>query len=154
MASEAPSSNGGNGSGSKRKPALLAVTALVAVGAIGYGVYWALVLRHHESTDNAYVQAPMVQITPQVAGTVLAVLVDDTDVVKVGQPLVRLDPADARLALERAESQLAQTVRYPLPVEPTTSLKEIWPGGQSLVELVTPPERRCIQLMSSACSRR
>jgi membrane fusion protein (multidrug efflux system) len=108
MASEASSSNG---STSKRKPALLAVTALVVAGAIGYGAYWALVLRHQESTDNAYVQAPMVQITPQVAGTVLAVLVDDTDVVKVGQPLVRLDPADARLTLERAEAQLAQTVR-------------------------------------------
>jgi membrane fusion protein (multidrug efflux system) len=101
-ASEAPS---------RRRPAMLAVTALVALGAIGYGTYWALVLRHHESTDNAYVQAPMVQITPQVAGTVQAVLVDDTDIVKVGQPLVRLDPADARLALERAESQLAQAVR-------------------------------------------
>jgi len=96
---------------SRRKPALLAVTAAVLVAAIGYGAYWALVLRNQESTDNAYVQAPMVQITPQVAGTVLAVLVDDTDVVKVGQPLVRLDPADARLTLERAESQLAQTVR-------------------------------------------
>src|SRR6185503_6471926 len=98
-------------SSSRRKPALLAVTALVALGAIGYGTYWALVLRHHESTDNAYVQGPVVQITPQVAGTVQAVLVDDTDIVKVGQPLVRLDPSDAKLALERAESQLAQTVR-------------------------------------------
>ena len=87
------------------------MTAAVLIAAIAYGAYWALVLRHQESTDNAYVQAPMVQITPQVAGTVLAVLVDDTDVVKVGQPLVRLDPADARLTLERAESQLAQTVR-------------------------------------------
>jgi membrane fusion protein (multidrug efflux system) len=96
---------------SRRKPALMAVSALVLLGAVAYGAYWALVLRHIESTDNAYVQAPMVQITPQVAGTVLAVLVDDTDVVKVGQPLVKLDPADARLALERAESQLAQTVR-------------------------------------------
>src|SRR5690606_33864265 len=47
----------------------------------------------------------------QVAGTVVAVLADDTDAVKAGQPLVRLDPADARLALERAEAQLAQTVR-------------------------------------------
>ena len=100
-----------NGNGSKRKPALLAVSALVALAGIAYGTYWALVLRHQVSTDNAYVQAPMVQITPQIAGTVLAVLVDDTDVVKVGQPLVKLDPADARLALERAESQLAQTVR-------------------------------------------
>ena len=106
-ASQSPSANGA----SRRKPALLAASALVLVGAIAYGAYWALVLRQQESTDNAYVQAPVVQITPQVAGTVLAVLVDDTDIVKAGQPLVRLDPADARLALERAESQLAQTVR-------------------------------------------
>ena len=74
MASEASSSNGGNGASSKRKPALIAVSAVVLTAAIGYGAYWALVLRHHESTDNAYVQAPMVQITPQVAGTVLAVV--------------------------------------------------------------------------------
>jgi membrane fusion protein (multidrug efflux system) len=94
-----------------RKPAMMALSALVLLAAVGYGIYWALVLRHVESTDNAYVQAPVVQITPQVAGTVQAVLVDDTDVVKVGQPLVRLDPSDAKLALERAESQLAQVVR-------------------------------------------
>ncbi|HSB23162.1 MAG TPA: HlyD family efflux transporter periplasmic adaptor subunit [Burkholderiaceae bacterium] len=106
-ASQSPAGNGA----SRRKPALLAASALVLVGALAYGAYWALVLNQQESTDNAYVQAPVVQITPQVAGTVLAVLVDDTDVVKAGQPLVRLDPTDARLALERAESQLAQTVR-------------------------------------------
>ena len=98
-------------SASKRKPALLAVAGLTLVAALGYGAYWAVFERHFESTDNAYVQAPVVQITPQVGGTVLAVLADDTDIVKAGQPLVRLDPADAKLALERAEAQLAQTVR-------------------------------------------
>ncbi|MDE2369053.1 MAG: efflux RND transporter periplasmic adaptor subunit [Burkholderiales bacterium] len=99
-----------NGNPARRK-ALLAVTALVAVAAIGYGLYWALVLNHYESTDNAYVQGHVVQITPQVGGTVVAIAADDTDHVKAGQSLVKLDPADARVALEQAEAQLAQTVR-------------------------------------------
>ncbi len=97
--------------GSRRARALLSVTAVVVLLAAAYGAYWALELRHRESTDNAYVQAHVVQITPQVGGTVVAVLADDTDVVKAGAPLVKLDPADARLALDRAEAQLAQTVR-------------------------------------------
>src|SRR5256885_766632 len=100
----------GNGNG-KRKRALLSVASVTLLLALGYGTYWWIYQRHFESTDNAYVQAPVVQITPQVTGTVLAVLADDTDPVKAGQALVRLDPTDARLALERTESQLAQTVR-------------------------------------------
>lgn len=94
-----------------RKKALTAVAAAVAVGAVAWGAYYALVLRHYEHTDNAYVQANVVQITPQIGGTVLAINADDTDFVKAGQPLVRLDPADARVALDQAEAQLAQTVR-------------------------------------------
>jgi membrane fusion protein (multidrug efflux system) len=96
---------------SKRKPALLAVAGLTLAAGLAYGAYWALVLRHYESTDNAYVQAHVVQVTPQVGGTVLQVLADDTDVVQAGQPLVKLDPTDAKVALERAQAQLAQTVR-------------------------------------------
>ena len=56
-------------------------------------------------------QGNVVQITPQVGGTVIAINADDTDFVKAGQPLVQLDPADAQVALEQAEAQLAQTVR-------------------------------------------
>ncbi len=94
-----------------RKKALSAVTALVAVAGVAYGAYWALVLNHYESTDNAYVQGNVVQITPQAAGTVVEISTDDTAHVKAGDVLVRMDPADARVALEQAEAQLAQTVR-------------------------------------------
>ena len=94
-----------------RKKALAAVTAVVAVAGIAYGAYWALVLNHYESTDNAYVQGNVVQLTPQVGGTVIAINADDTDHVKAGQWLVKLDPADAQVALDQAEAQLAQTVR-------------------------------------------
>src|ERR1700747_3491548 len=79
--------------------------------AVLYGAYWAQVLRYHQSTDDAYVGGNVVQITPQIAGTVVAIGADDTQFVKTGQPLVRLDPADARVALDQAEAQLARTVR-------------------------------------------
>ena len=94
-----------------RKKALTAVVAAVVVAGIAYGAYWALVLNHYETTDNAYVQGNVVQITPQIGGTVVAIDADDTDHVKAGESLVRLDPADARIALDQAEAQLAQTVR-------------------------------------------
>ncbi len=94
-----------------RRKALKAVAAVVVLGALAYGVYWALVLNHFESTDNAYVQGTVVQITPQVGGTVVAIGADDNDPVQPGQTLVRLDAADARVALEQAQAQLAQAVR-------------------------------------------
>src|SRR3569623_46750 len=95
----------------KRKKILLTIALIFLLAAIGYGVYWLLFARFVEATDDAYVQGNVVQITPQVAGTVSKILVDDTDVVKAGQPLVMLDPSDADVALAQAEAQLAQTVR-------------------------------------------
>jgi len=97
--------------GSKRRKWISIVVAVFLVGAIGYGLYYALVLSHHESTDDAYVNGNVVQITSQVAGTVVKIDADDTDFVPPGKILVRLDTADAKVALAQAESQLAKTVR-------------------------------------------
>jgi len=97
--------------GAKRRKWLTAVAATVAVAAGAYGTYYAAVMRHYESTDNAYVQGDLVQITPQVSGTVISIGADDTDFVKSGQELVKLDTADAQVALDQAEAQLGQTVR-------------------------------------------
>ena len=98
----------GNG---KRRRMMLTLTAVIAIAAIGYGAYYALYARYYEDTDDAYVAGNVVQITPQVAGTVTGVKVDDTQMVKAGQPLVTLDQTDARVALLQAEANLAQTVR-------------------------------------------
>src|SRR5246500_44129 len=88
----------------------ISLSAILAVGT-AYGVYWATMLRHHQSTDDAYVNGNVVQITPQISGTVVSIGADDTQFVKAGQPLVRLDQADAKVALDEAEAQLARTVR-------------------------------------------
>ena len=96
--------------GGARQKALTLAGLAVAL-ALGYGGYEWFSSRHQESTDNAYVQGNVVQITPQIGGTVIAILADDTDFVKAGQPLVRLDAADAKMALSLAEANLAQAVR-------------------------------------------
>ncbi|MGJ7564228.1 efflux RND transporter periplasmic adaptor subunit [Variovorax sp. GB1R11] len=104
-APEAPASNG------KRRRALTALAAVVIVAGGGWGIYEWLVASHYEDTDNAYVSGNVIQITPQIGGTVMAIGADDTDFVRAGQPLVQLDPADAKVALEQAEAALAQAVR-------------------------------------------
>ncbi|WP_354673332.1 HlyD family secretion protein [Cupriavidus alkaliphilus] len=95
----------------KRKRLLLSLSAAIVVAGIGYGVYWGLYARHFESTDDAYVAGNVVQVTPLVAGTVVSIAADDTQLVTAGQPLIQLDRADTQVALEQAEAQLAQAVR-------------------------------------------
>ena len=94
-----------------RKKILLTLTGIVVVVGLAWTAYEWLVASHYESTDNAYVQGNVIQITPQIGGTVLAILADDTDYVKAGQALVRLDPTDATVALDQARANLAQVVR-------------------------------------------
>ncbi|WP_028227178.1 EmrA/EmrK family multidrug efflux transporter periplasmic adaptor subunit [Paraburkholderia ferrariae] len=100
-----------NASNGKRKRMMTLLVLVIVIAAIAYGLYYFLVARFSESTDDAYVNGNVVQITPQVTGTVIAVNADDTQTVKSGDPLVLLDPADSRIALQQAEANLAQTVR-------------------------------------------
>ncbi|WP_322057615.1 EmrA/EmrK family multidrug efflux transporter periplasmic adaptor subunit [Paraburkholderia sp. J63] len=103
-----PQPNANNG---KRKRMMTLLVLVIVIAAIAYGLYYFLVARFTESTDDAYVNGNVVQITPQVTGTVIAVNADDTQTVKIGAPLVELDPADSRIALQQAEANLGQTVR-------------------------------------------
>lgn len=95
----------------KRQSILLSLTLLFIIVAVAYGIYWFLVLRHFEETDDAYVAGNQVQIMAQVSGSVTKVWVDNTDFVQQGDKLVTLDQTDARQAFEKAQTQLAISVR-------------------------------------------
>ena len=97
--------------GARRRRALSVVIVVFLLVGMGWIAWWYLESRGHETTDNAYVGGNLVQVTPRVAGTVVAIGADDTDLVEAGQTLVRLDPSDAGVALAQAEAQLAQAVR-------------------------------------------
>ena len=96
---------------SKRRVLLIGTTALLLLALAGYGVWWLIYASHYEDTDDAYVAGNVVQVTPQIGGTVVAINIDDTELVQAGAPLIKLDQADAQVALKQAEAQLAQTVR-------------------------------------------
>ncbi len=94
-----------------RRIALLSLATVFLAAGVGYGIYWAAVGRFRQSTDDAYVAGNRIPVMAQVHGTVVAVLADDTRLVHRGQPLVRLDDSDARIALQQAKAKLAATVR-------------------------------------------
>ncbi|MEJ2478674.1 MAG: efflux RND transporter periplasmic adaptor subunit [Acidihalobacter sp.] len=82
-----------------------------AVAGGAWYAYDGLIGQYYVSTDDAYVHGDRVPVSPQVSGTVIGIQARDTDYVRQGQVLVRLDPADARLALAKAKSALALQVR-------------------------------------------
>ncbi|RPE02380.1 multidrug efflux MFS transporter periplasmic adaptor subunit EmrA [Candidatus Pantoea deserta] len=94
-----------------RKKVLLALALLFVLAGIAWGVYWFLVLRHFQETDDAYVAGNQVQVMAQVSGSVNKVWFDDTDFVKKGDVLVSLDKTDAEQAFKKAQTALATSVR-------------------------------------------
>lgn len=94
-----------------RKKWLLRLAIAVAVGGAVYGLWYLLFGRNHVSTDNAYVNAEMAQVTPLISAQVTQVLVSDTQTVRRGDILVRLDPTNPRIAIAQAEADQAEAQR-------------------------------------------
>ncbi|MEO7494596.1 MAG: HlyD family efflux transporter periplasmic adaptor subunit [Massilia sp.] len=95
----------------KRKKALLAVSALFILAGAAYGAWYLIVGATKVDTDNAYVGGNLVTLSSQVAGSVVDIAADETQMVKAGAELVRLDPTDAQVALSQAEARLGAAVR-------------------------------------------
>ncbi len=87
------------------------ITTVFVLAGIGYAFYYATVLTQREETDNAYVGGNLVTLTSQVSGTVTQISADETQFVKAGDDVVKLDPVDAKVALAQAEAALGDSVR-------------------------------------------
>jgi len=96
---------------SRRGLFLKLLVVVLILAAIAWTIWYFVDGRWYEDTDDAYVNGNVVQITPQVAGTVTSIGADDGDLVHQGDVLVKLDPSDAEVALESARANLANTVR-------------------------------------------
>ncbi|MBB3442827.1 HlyD family secretion protein [Rhizobium sp. BK379] len=88
---------------------VLGTIGIVALGAAAYGgwKYWT-VWQFEQSTDDAYVQADVVAIAPQVAGYIQTLLVNDNQPVKAGDVLATIDPRDFQAAVDQAKADVAE----------------------------------------------
>lgn len=112
IASQEPASEVKNDAAmkSKRKKALSIVAILVFITLVIY-LIWSFIFSHTVSTDNAYVGAESAEITSMVSGQVAEVLVSDTQTVKKGDVLARIDSSDAEITLAQAEAELTKAKR-------------------------------------------
>ena len=85
----------------------LVVAALVCAGGLRFWNY----LQSYQWTDDAEIDGHLDPISTRVNDTVVRVYVENTYHVKVGQPLVDLDPRDYQVAVENAEANLAQATQ-------------------------------------------
>jgi len=94
-----------------RRKWLTRVAIGIAAAAALYGLWYGLIGRNHVSTDNAYVNAEVAQVTPLISAQAIEVRVSDTQAVKRGDILVRLDDSNMRIAYAQAEADLARARR-------------------------------------------
>ncbi len=95
----------------RQKIFLIRLTIFFLSIALLYFIYWFIYSRHYEETDNAYVNGNIIPVTTQIAGTIIAVKVNDTAFVQAGEPLALLDPTDRQIAFDRAKANLAFILR-------------------------------------------
>lgn len=90
---------------------MVLATIVFIIAFIAFGIYWLLVLRFQQYTDDAYVAGMQVPIIAQTQGNVIEVFFDNTDLVSAGDIMVVLDNTNATLAFESAKHELASAVR-------------------------------------------
>ncbi len=89
--------------GSLRKKLMMLAPLVLIIAGVAY-----MVSGRYVSTDNAFVRADIADISPEVAGSIQQVLVHDNDVVKAGQPLVKIDSTNYEILLAASDTQLKQ----------------------------------------------
>jgi membrane fusion protein, multidrug efflux system len=92
----------------RRHPGATAAVVLAVVAVLAAVLIWWLNARHYESTDDAFIDARTVQISPQVGGVIVDVPVTDNQPVTAGSPLVNIDPRDYQVAVAQAQAQREQ----------------------------------------------
>src|ERR1700741_3660809 len=105
----------------KRRSVLVAASIILLVGVI-FGVRYWLYARSHESTDDAFIDGHIIQISPKVSAYVAKIYVDDNQQVKAGDLIIELDPRDYEVRLQQAKAALTAGLAKENEAKTTVSL--------------------------------
>jgi membrane fusion protein (multidrug efflux system) len=122
-----PGANG-RSAGAARARRFKVFAGLLTVAAVATALYW-FVRRDHETTDDAFIDGTVVNISPQVGGRVVAVDFTDNQKVVKGQVLVRIDPRDFQAALAAAQANLDAARANRQAAEAALSLTRVTAGA-------------------------
>jgi membrane fusion protein (multidrug efflux system) len=111
-------------SSNKKRVGILLAAIAVAVALIFYLFHWFTIGRYTETTDDAYVGGNVTVISPKVAGNIVEVAVTDNQFVHAGDLLVRVDPRDYQVALEKADAAVAAQQAALANLEATRHLQD------------------------------
>ena len=103
----APAASEKTENGRRRKRALRMTAVVVPLLVIAVAVYYLFAVRPYETTDDAFIDGHAIQISPKVAGYVVALPIKDNQRVKKGDLLLQIDPRDYEVRLESARANLA-----------------------------------------------
>ena len=92
------------------KPWVKILIIVIVLALIVGAIIWWLIARQYESTDDAFIDTHIVHVSPQIAGQVLSIHVNDNQMVRAGQPLLDIDARPQQAALEQALSQRLQAL--------------------------------------------
>jgi len=93
------------------------VLAIIVLGAIGFGAKMWYHSTHYVETENAYIAGHVTPLSSRISGVVTAVLVEDNQIVKAGDVIAELDPADQRVKVEQIEAQIASAEQQVLQAD-------------------------------------
>ncbi|WP_297598152.1 HlyD family secretion protein [uncultured Cetobacterium sp.] len=93
----------------KRKITLF-LLGIIIVGIL-YIIYYIVFLKNYEETENAYIHGNQTVITSQINGVINSINVEDTQSIKKGDTVIRLDSIDYEIALRNAQAQLGNSIR-------------------------------------------
>ena len=84
------------------------IPSICAIILVFIGIFMAIEATFYQSTDDAFVEGHIIQISPKVAGQVINLYVDDNQEVKQNELLVEIDPTDYQVKLDQAEAKLSE----------------------------------------------